>query len=214
MNRRILDPRFVLLIASFLCASVTLCETSLAAERPNVVLILADDMGYGDLGCYGCPDNRTPNIDVLARGGVRLTNFYSNGPECSPTRTGLMTGRYQHRVGGLECAIGVGNVMLIGVLERRSEIGLRRALGATKGHIRIQFLTEALLLALLGGAVGAGTGALATAIYAHTKHWTTVIPALAWASGIAAALLIGAIAGLLPALRAARMSPTQALWTL
>jgi putative ABC transport system permease protein len=111
-------------------------------------------------------------------------------------------------------AVGVANTMIISVLERRSEIGLRRALGAAKGHIRIQFLTEAMLLALLGGAVGVGAGALATAIYAHTKHWTTVIPTLAWAGGLAAALLIGAIAGLLPALRAARMSPTQALWTL
>jgi putative ABC transport system permease protein len=111
-------------------------------------------------------------------------------------------------------AIGVGNVMLIGVLERRSEIGLRRALGATKGHIRIQFLTEAMLLALLGGVVGVGLGAAATAVYAHTKHWTTVIPTLAWAGGLAAAVVIGAIAGLLPAIRAARMSPTQALWTM
>jgi putative ABC transport system permease protein len=111
-------------------------------------------------------------------------------------------------------AIGVGNVMLIGVLERRSEIGLRRALGATKGHIRIQFLTEAMLLALLGGAVGVGLGAAATAVYAHLKHWAIVIPTLAWAGGLAAALAIGAIAGLLPALRAARMSPTQALWTM
>ncbi len=111
-------------------------------------------------------------------------------------------------------AIGVGNVMLIGVLERRSEIGLRRALGATKGHIRIQFLTEAMLLALLGGALGVGLGAAATAVYAHIQHWATVIPALAWAGGLVAALAIGAIAGLLPALRAARMSPTQALWTM
>jgi putative ABC transport system permease protein len=110
-------------------------------------------------------------------------------------------------------AIGVGNVMLIGVLERRSEIGLRRALGATKGHIRIQFLTEAMLLALLGGAGGVGLGAAATAIYAHTQHWATVIPSLAWAGGLASALLIGAVAGLLPAIRAARMSPTEALWT-
>ena len=70
-----------------------------------------------------------------------------------------------------------------------------------------------MLLALLGGAVGVGTGALATAIYAHTKHWATVIPALAWAGGLASTLVIGAIAGLLPAIRAARMSPTQALWT-
>jgi putative ABC transport system permease protein len=111
-------------------------------------------------------------------------------------------------------AIGVGNVMLIGVLERRSEIGLRRALGATKGHIRIQFLTEAMLLALLGGAVGVGLGAAATAVYAHTQHWATVIPPLAWAGGLGSALAIGAIAGLLPALRAARMSPTQALWSM
>lgn len=81
-----------------------------AQTKPNVVLILADDLGYGDLGCYGCPDIRTPHIDALARQGVRLTDFYSNGPECSPTRTGLMTGRYQQRVGGLECAIGLAGV--------------------------------------------------------------------------------------------------------
>jgi putative ABC transport system permease protein len=111
-------------------------------------------------------------------------------------------------------AVGVANIMIISVLERRSEIGLRRALGATKGHIRIQFLTEALLLALLGGAAGVGAGAVSTAIYAHSKHELVVIPTLAWAGGIGAALLIGAIAGLWPALRAARMSPTQALWSM
>jgi putative ABC transport system permease protein len=110
-------------------------------------------------------------------------------------------------------AVGVANIMIISVLERRSEIGLRRALGAAKGHIRLQFLAEAMLLATLGGAAGLAAGAAATAIYAHTKHWATVIPTLAWAGGLAAALLIGALAGLLPALRAARMSPTQALWT-
>ncbi len=111
-------------------------------------------------------------------------------------------------------AIGVGNVMLIGVLERRSEIGLRRALGATKGNIRIQFLSEAVLLAVVGGAVGVGLGALTTIGYAHAKNWETVVPALAWAGGLASAVLIGAIAGLLPAVRAARMSPTQALWSM
>jgi putative ABC transport system permease protein len=110
-------------------------------------------------------------------------------------------------------AIGVANIMIISVLERRSEIGLRRALGATRAQIRAQFLSEAILLALLGGAAGIGAGALATAIYAHTKHWTTVIPALAWGGGIAAAILIGAIAGILPAIRAARLSPTDALRT-
>ncbi len=84
----------------------------LAADvpRPNIVLLLADDLGYGDLGCYGCRDIKTPHLDSLAKQGVRMTSFYSNGPECSPTRTGLMTGRYQARVGGLECAIGLGGV--------------------------------------------------------------------------------------------------------
>ncbi len=108
-------------------------------------------------------------------------------------------------------AIGVANIMIISVLERRSEIGLRRALGATKGQVRTQFLTEAILLALLGGAAGIAAGALATTIYAHTKHWNTVIPTLAWAGGATAAILIGAIAGLLPAIRAASLPPTNAL---
>jgi putative ABC transport system permease protein len=110
-------------------------------------------------------------------------------------------------------AVGVGNIMLIGVLERRSEIGLRRALGATKGQIRGQFLTEAILLALLGGAVGVAAGIIATAIYASAKDWAIVIPTFAWAGGLAAAILIGALAGLLPAIRAARLSPTEALRT-
>jgi len=110
-------------------------------------------------------------------------------------------------------AVGVANIMIIGVLERRSEIGLRRALGATKANIRTQFLSEAILLALLGGIVGVLAGILATAIYASTKGWAIVIPPLAWGGGLAAAIAIGAIAGLLPAIRAARMSPTEALRT-
>jgi putative ABC transport system permease protein len=110
-------------------------------------------------------------------------------------------------------AVGVANIMIISVLERRSEIGLRRALGATKGHIRIQFLAEAILLALIGGAVGVGLGVLSTTVYASTKGWTVVVPTVAWTGGLGSAVLIGAVAGLLPALRAARMSPTEALWT-
>ena len=110
-------------------------------------------------------------------------------------------------------AVGVANIMLIGVLERRSEIGLRRSLGATRGQIRTQFLAEAILLALLGGAIGVAAGAISTIVYADIKHWTAVVPASAWAGGLAAAILIGAIAGLLPAIRAARLSPTEALRT-
>ena len=110
-------------------------------------------------------------------------------------------------------AIGVANIMLISVLERRSEIGLRRALGATRGQIRTQFLSEAILLSVTGGAAGVAAGAAATAIYAHGHGETVAIPTQAWAGGLAATVVIGALAGLLPAIRAARLSPTEALWT-
>jgi putative ABC transport system permease protein len=111
-------------------------------------------------------------------------------------------------------AIGVANIMVISVLERRSEIGLRRALGATRGQIRVQFLAEAILLSLAGGAVGIAVGVAATASYARGHHELLVIPVQAWAGGLAAAVGIGALAGLLPAIRAARLSPTQALWSI
>jgi putative ABC transport system permease protein len=111
-------------------------------------------------------------------------------------------------------AIGVANIMVISVLERRSEIGLRRALGATRGQIRTQFLSEAILLSLAGGAAGVAIGMAATTIYAGAHREAAVIPPDAWAGGLAAALLIGALAGLLPAIRAARLSPTQALWSI
>ena len=109
--------------------------------------------------------------------------------------------------------VGIANVMVISVLERRSEIGLRRALGASRRHVAEQFLAEALLLSVLGGVAGTIIGGAATAIYAATQHWTVQIPALAFYGGIGAALAIGAIAGLYPATRAARLSPTEALRT-
>jgi putative ABC transport system permease protein len=109
--------------------------------------------------------------------------------------------------------VGVANIMVISVLERRSEIGLRRALGATRGQIRAQFLAEALLLSLLGGAVGVAIGVLATGVYASAKHWAVTVPVLAWGGGLGAAIVIGAVAGFLPAMRAARLSPTEALRT-
>jgi N-acetylgalactosamine-6-sulfatase len=98
-----------------------------APRRPNVVIILADDMGFGDVSMHGCPDIKTPHIDSIARQGVRFTQFYDNAPECSPTRCSLLTGRYQQRVGGLECAIGVNNVGRYDEaewLQKRGELGL------------------------------------------------------------------------------------------
>jgi putative ABC transport system permease protein len=109
--------------------------------------------------------------------------------------------------------VGIANVMVISVLERRSEIGLRRALGATRRHVAEQFVAEAMLLSVLGGLAGTAIGVAATVIYALTQHWSVQIPGLAMYGGIAAALAIGAIAGLYPATRAARLSPTEALRT-
>ncbi|MDX6679132.1 MAG: putative transport system permease protein [Solirubrobacteraceae bacterium] len=107
--------------------------------------------------------------------------------------------------------VGIANVMVISVLERRSEIGLRRALGATRRHISAQFLTESLLLAAIGGIAGAALGAIVTAAYAGSQGQAVVVPPQAVGGGIAAALLIGVVAGLYPSMRAARLSPTEAL---
>jgi putative ABC transport system permease protein len=107
--------------------------------------------------------------------------------------------------------VGIANVMVISVLERRSEVGLRRALGARRRHIAAQFFVEALLLSALGGLAGAALGALVTGGYAAGQGWRIVVPASALAGGITAALVIGAVAGLYPALRATRLSPTEAL---
>ncbi len=107
--------------------------------------------------------------------------------------------------------IGIANVMVIAVIERRGEIGLRRALGATRAHIRRQFLTEAVILSALGGAVGVALGIAATYLYSGLQGWRVIIPSAAAAGGFLAALLIGAVAGLYPAMRAARLAPTEAL---
>jgi putative ABC transport system permease protein len=125
--------------------------------------------------------------------------------------TGLLVGL--GAVALLVGGVGVANTMVISVLERRAEIGLRRSLGATRGQIRLQFLTESLLLSALGGIGGVVLGLVATVLYAITQSWPAVVPIWVTAGGLAATLVIGAIAGLYPAIRAARLPPTEALTT-
>ncbi|HEX7095895.1 MAG TPA: ABC transporter permease [Acidimicrobiales bacterium] len=107
--------------------------------------------------------------------------------------------------------VGIANVMIISVLERRTEIGMRRALGATRRHVWVQFVLESTLLSLLGGAAGLVLGALVTTGYAHARDWTLDLPVEALAGGVAVALAVGAIAGLYPAARAARLAPADAV---
>jgi putative ABC transport system permease protein len=107
--------------------------------------------------------------------------------------------------------VGIANVMVISVLERRREIGVRRALGATRRHVRLQFVVEAVLLSALGGVAGVLLGAVVTGGYAAVRGWTVAVPALAVVAGVGIALLVGALAGLYPATRAARLTPAEAV---
>src|SRR5688500_812202 len=114
------------LFSSFLLAATPQFAAE-PANRPNIVLLFADDLGSSDLSSYGCEDIKTPAIDSLGRQGIRLTRFYSNSPECTPSRTALLTGRHPQRVGGLECAIGLGNVGRYDEaewLQQKGELGL------------------------------------------------------------------------------------------
>lgn len=125
--------------------------------------------------------------------------------------TGLLLG-----LGGVALlvgGVGVANTMVISVLERRGEIGLRRSLGATRRQVRAQFLVEAVLLSLLGGAAGVVLGIGVTAVFGATQGWPAVVPAWASAGAVAVTIVIGALSGLYPAVRAARLSPTEALAT-
>ncbi|MEU3750876.1 MULTISPECIES: ABC transporter permease [Streptomyces] len=156
---------------------------------------------------------------VLARtispgdeGGVKVSRPSEALAAKAATDEGLTTlmlglGAVALLVGG----VGVANTMVVSVLERRQEIGLRRSLGATRNAIRLQFLTESLLLSALGGATGALLGAAATYAFARVQGWTAVVPPWSLAGGLAATLLIGVIAGLYPAIRASRLHPTVAL---
>ncbi|HVC26021.1 MAG TPA: ABC transporter permease [Acidimicrobiales bacterium] len=197
-------------IDSSVLVGFTAAETYLGFDgHPSEVYVRADtsEVAAVDsvLGATANPENPS-EVDVSQPSSALVAQA-----DAQAALNGLFLGL--GAVALLVGAVGVANIMVISVLERRSEIGLRRALGATKGHIRMQFLAEAVLLALLGGAMGVVLGTISTAIYASTKGWAVVIPPVAWGGGLGAALVIGAVAGLLPALRAARMSPTEALWS-
>jgi putative ABC transport system permease protein len=107
--------------------------------------------------------------------------------------------------------VGIANVMVISVLERRAEIGVRRALGATRRHVRLQFMVESVLLAGMGGVLGVVLGAATTAVYADARGWRLAVPLAGLAGGVAASLVVGAVAGLYPAGRASRLAPADAV---
>ncbi|GEB55894.1 ABC transporter permease [Streptomyces gardneri] len=172
----------------------TVFERSTDASVEDVRAVLARTISPGD------------------EGGVKVSRPSDALAAKAATDEGLTTlmlglGAVALLVGG----VGVANTMVISVLERRQEIGLRRSLGATRNAIRLQFLTESLLLSALGGVTGGLLGAAATYAFARVQGWTAVVPPWSLGGGLAATLLIGVIAGLYPAIRASRLHPTVAL---
>lgn len=183
-------------------------EEALGASRsPATVYVRADPDTIDDVGSVlaATANPTSPEEVEVSRPSDALEARAAVNDSFTALFLGL--GAVALLVGG----VGIANVMVISVLERRSEIGLRRALGATKRHIGSQFLAESLVLAALGGAAGVAVGALVTLGYAASRGWDAVVPAVALGGGLGAALAIGALAGLYPAARAAALPPTEAL---
>jgi putative ABC transport system permease protein len=180
-----------------------------SGRSPSAVYVRTDpDQVEAVRSVLGATANpQSPNeVDV-----TRPSDALAAREAADDTLTALLLG-----LGGVALlvgGIGIANVMVIGVIERRTEIGVRRALGATKRHIRLQFLVEAVLLALLGGVLGVALGAAVTAGYAAARDIVLSVPASSIAAGVGAALVVGAVAGLSPAARAARLSPADAIRT-
>ncbi|MDQ1654708.1 MAG: putative transport system permease protein [Cryptosporangiaceae bacterium] len=175
--------------------------------RPTQLFVKADEAGIEDVHAVlpATIDPEQPSAVLVSRPSDALAAKRST----ETTFAGLFVGLAG--VALLVGGIGVANTMVISVLERRREIGLRRALGANRGQIRWQFLTESIALSGLGGIAGVALGVLATIGYATYKNWPPVIPLGATGGGLAGAALVGVIAGVYPAIRASRLSPTTAL---
>lgn len=178
-----------------------------AAVPPSAVYLRVDDERVDEVRELIAPSIRpdAPSEVSVARPSDALAARQAADQAFTGLLVGL--GSVALLVGG----IGVANTMVISVLERRREIGLRRALGATKAHVRDQFLAEALLLSLLGGVGGIVLGLAVTAVFAASRGWPLAVPPAVLGAGLGATLVIGAVAGLWPAIRAARTPPTEAL---
>jgi putative ABC transport system permease protein len=205
----VLDPLPLLpdLDRSVLIGRPVAVELFDASESASQIYVRADpedvDAVRGVLGATANPEN--PEEVSVARPSDALEARAAADDAFTSLLLGL--GAVALLVGG----VGIANVMVISVLERRPEIGLRRALGATRRNVWAQFLIESLILSAIGGVAGALLGAVVTSAYAGAREWAVVVPVAGVAAGLGAALLIGAIAGMYPALRAARLSPTDAL---
>lgn len=180
-----------------------------AAEAPETIYLRTDPAALDTVRAVVPATANPENPDQVEVS--RPSDAIAAKAAASSAFTGLFLGL--GAVALLVGGVGIANVMVISVLERRSEIGLRRALGATRRHVSLQFLMESLLLSAVGGLVGVLLGAAVTAGYDVLRGWQVVVPLAGVAGGFVAALAIGAVAGLYPAMRAARLPPTEALRT-